>query len=442
MEYQLQSNDIISLLPGSCRQKISLINLGCVRNLVDSESVLNFLKIQGHDIVELDEADIVILNTCGFILDAKKESVDTLIDLAEMKNAGQIKKIIVLGCLSQLYAKELKEDIPEIDAILGVQTLAKNQDIKVTAPILTPNYMSYIKICEGCYHKCSFCSIPQIKGQLVSRSVENIIDEFKYKVSSGIKEFNIIGQDVTAYGRDRKDDSNLVFLLQKVLQVLPKDVWVRLLYNYPSDVSDELIDVINSDSRFCKYFDIPLQHINDDILNKMNRGMTKAQAIDLYNKLRDKIENVQLRTTFIVGFPSETDKQFEELMNFIEQYPFEKIGVFSYSREEQTTAEKMKEQISDELKESRYNALMQKQKDISGVLQQKMKNKVCRVLIEKDIGEKDGKNRDIFIGRSEYDAPDVDGCVYVHTNKNIAVGDIVDVRIFDALEYDLLGEIV
>ncbi len=416
-------------------KRVSLINLGCARNTVDSQVMLGNLKRQGHKIVDLQHSDIAIVNTCAFVEDAKKESIDMIVDLLEMKKQGKLKKVIVAGCLAERYSKELAQEFKDIDAIIGVQKLDQKKVVDQVS--LTPKHFAYIKICESCYNRCSFCIIPKIKGKFVSRTIESVLEEVKRLDAQGVKEINIIGQDITAYGMDLYHELSLAKLLREMVKVTKNIEWIRLLYAFPAHVTQELIDTIAQEPKICKYIDMPLQHVSDHILKEQNRGITTQGTLDLINNIRKAMPQSSIRTTFIVGLPGETDKDSDELLKFIEDYRFEKVGVFIYSKEEGTAAFAMENHVSDATKKKRMNTLMQLQQGISQEIQQSHIGKTLKVLID----EKQENEENVYLGRSEHDAPDVDGVVFVHSQEPLKAGDFVQVKITDAYEYDLVGEV-
>ena len=426
------------------RQKLGILTLGCPRNLVDAESLLGRLDSKGYAIVDdLAEAEVVLVNTCAFIEEAKRESVDAILDLIELKKRGKLKKIIVYGCLAQRY-KDLRNELPEVDAFVG--TLGLNHESRRFA--LTPKHYAYLKICEGCINKCSYCIIPKIKGKLSSLDAKSIIRKVKGFNQEKIAELNIIGQDITGFGLDsvirpyrigrcaplRRGQSKLAGLLSKIIRNAPDIGWIRLLYLNPERISDELLELIRTHEQVCKYIDLPIQHINNRILALMNRRITKKEIISLITKIRKVIPGVCLRTSLIVGFPSETDGEFSELLSFVKQAKFDRLGAFIYSREEGTPAYSFKGQITQKLKQERFDAVMAAQQKIATALNARFLGKNLRVLIEE---ERDGA----YIGRSQADAPEVDGLVYVNSNRLLKAGEFVEVRITDTLEYDLVGEI-
>ncbi len=429
----------------SAGQKVGVINLGCARNLVDAQMMLGRLKKNGHRIVQAEDAQTVIVNTCSFIEEARQESIDTILDLVELKKLGKIKKVIVAGCLAQRYGKELTKEFPGVDAFIGTPTL--NRDGMPDQLQLTPQHFAYVKICESCFNACSFCAIPKIKGKFISRTIESIVKEVKALDAQGVKEINIIGQDITAYGMDLYREKSLARLLKELTGVIKNIEWIRLLYAFPSHVTDELIDVIAHEPKICKYIDMPLQHISDHILLEQNRNITTQGTIDLIKKIRRAMPDGFIRTTFITGLPGETKEDFEEMRAFVREFRFERVGVFVYSKEEGTLAAKMKGQVPEITKKMRLDALMKDQQAISAEIQQSFVGRTLKVLIE----EKEKKlvtstnfeqqlvDVTNYIGRSEYDAPDVDGVVYVRSKAMLKAGDFVKVKITDAYEYDLAG---
>ncbi len=417
-------------------QKVGLINLGCARNTVDSQTILSNLKRQGHRIVDVESSEVAIVNTCAFIDEAKQESIDTIIDLLELKKQGKIKRVIVAGCLAQRYHKELAAEFKDIDAIIGAQRLDRSSIPSDVS--LTPKHYAYVKISESCYNKCSFCIIPKIKGKFVSRTIESVVEEVRRLDRQGVSEINIIGQDITAYGMDIYHELSLARLLRELVAVTENIRWIRLLYAFPAHVTDELIDVMASEEKICKYIDIPLQHISDHILRDMNRNITTQGTIDLMNKFKSRIPDGSLRTTFILGLPGETDEDFQELKQFVKATRFQKMGTFLYSREENTAAAQMPHQVPDKIKKERMDELMRIQQLISEEIQQGYIGRTLRVLVDEKQENEDG----IYLGRSQYDAPEVDGIVYIHSERPLRSGEFVDVRILDALAYDLVGEAI
>ncbi len=416
------------------KERVGIINLGCARNLVDSQMILGRLKKNGHRIVDVQHSDIAIVNTCSFIEESRRESIDTILDLLELKREGKIKKVIVAGCLAQRYGKELTQEFKEVDAFVGTPTLSKDG-----VPVqysLTPKHFAYVKICESCFNQCSFCAIPHIKGKFSSRTVESIVAEVKALDRRGVQEINLIGQDITAYGMDLYRTKSLARLLKEIVRETETIRWIRLLYAFPAHMTDELIDTIANEEKICNYIDMPLQHISDHLLTDMHRSISRQQTLDLIEKLRTKIPAGSLRTTFIVGFPGETDEDFAQLLSFVKDTRFERAGVFIYSREEGTSAYDFPQQISESVKKKRLDILMRTQQKISQEIHQKFLGKRLPVMIE----EKQKNEDNVYLGRTEYDAPEVDGLVYVRASKTLNPGDFVQVEITDTYEYDLAGE--
>ncbi|WP_027339267.1 30S ribosomal protein S12 methylthiotransferase RimO [Halonatronum saccharophilum] len=434
--------------------KIGLLSLGCAKNQVDSEIMLGLIQENGHIVVEdYKEADVLIVNTCGFISDAKEESIESILQLARYKEEGNCEVLIVTGCLSQRYSEELQKDMPEIDAILGTgnfdkivevinDTLEGNDNFGVSSPDfdydrylpksnLTPKHTAYLKIAEGCNNCCSYCIIPQLRGKLKSRTIENIIEEAKELAKKGIKEVNIIAQDITQYGIDLYGEGKLVELLKRLLEV--KEIkWFRLLYAYPSHLNDDLIELMAKEDRICNYLDLPVQHAHRDIRREMNRSGSKEDILGVIEKLRDRIPDITLRTSLIVGFPGEKQEHFKTLLDFIKEAKFDRLGAFTYSREEGTRAATLSDQISEETKQERHQRVMDLQRDISFEVNQRWVDKEVEVLVEEVQG--DG----LLIGRTRRDAPEVDGVIYIKNSK-AQVGDMIRVNVIEAYEYDLMG---
>lgn len=441
-------------------EKVYLETLGCSKNQVDSEIMLGILNKYGFDLTHnSSDAEIIIINTCGFIESAKKESIDTIIELGELKKTGDCKVLIVTGCLTQRYSKELSEEIPEVDAFLGttnfneiadivnniigtgeriVSTASIDKDVPYDLPrILTsPSYTAYLKIAEGCDNLCTYCIIPKLRGKYRSRPLEKIVDEAKNLAKTGVKELIVIAQDITRYGLDLYGNYQLVKLLKELAQI--KELkWIRLQYAYPDIISDELIDVIADNEKICKYIDIPIQHCNNEILKMMNRRTTKEHIVDVIGKLRSKIPNISIRTSLISGFPGETDEQFSELYDFVKDIEFDRLGVFTYSREEDTAAAKLPNQISEDIKEDRRDKIMLLQRDISLKKNMDKTGKIYDILIEEKV-----ENENVYVGRTQFDAPEIDGVVYISSDSRINIGEFVRAKIIDALEYDLIGEVI
>lgn len=411
--------------------KVGILSLGCPRNIVDSESILGRLEDKGHRILDVSGADVAIVNTCAFIEDAKKESIDAILDLIELKKNGRLKKIIVYGCLSQRYKDELVKALPEVDAFVGRVSLNHSpKSCRITA-----NHYAYLKICEGCINNCSFCVIPAIKGRFRSLDMDSALAKTGEFASSGVSELNIIGQDISGYGFDLYKDFKLSALLEKIIKESCGIGWIRLLYLYPSRISDRLLDIIARESRVCKYLDIPLQHINNRILKLMRRKTTRDELLGVIERVRKKVKGAAIRTSVIVGFPSETDKEFKELLSFIKEVRFQRLGAFIYSREEGTAAYDFKRQVPQKVKEERFSEIMSVQQQVSLEVNKGFLNQTLEVLVD----EKEGEG---YLGRTEYDAPEVDGTVYLRSKRELKSGDFVKARITDTLEYDLAGEVL
>lgn len=439
--------------------KISLVSLGCPKNLVDAEVMLGHLPQERFEIIAEDAlADIIVVNTCSFIQDAKEESIETILEVADHKQTGRCRMLIVSGCLPQRYQDELAEQLPEVDLFMGTSDAPRIVDLierqlglsETTTEISIPDYLydhstprlnsspfytSYIKIADGCSNHCSYCIIPQLRGVLRSRSIDSVVAEARALADKGVREINLIAQDITAYGADREDGAAIEPLLRELVKIEKID-WIRLLYAYPDGIRDELINLIASEDKICNYLDIPLQHIDDQILKQMNRRLDAAGMHNLLVRLRQKIPDLTLRTSFIVGFPGETAAQFEQLLRFVKEGHFERVGVFSYSREEGTSAARFAGQIPARTKKSRLNRLMKAQAAVSLKLNRQRIGRIEKVLIEGLSDETDL----LLKGRSAGQAPDVDGCCLI-TDGHAEVGQIVDLLITDATEYELIGEI-
>ncbi|NCD07972.1 MAG: 30S ribosomal protein S12 methylthiotransferase RimO [Negativicutes bacterium] len=440
--------------------KIGLVSLGCPKNLVDSETMLGLIEEKQITITNNpEEADLIIVNTCGFIESAKEESINTVLQMAEYKTIGNCKHLILAGCLGQRYSEELLADIPEVDAIVGTECYTEivevidrvlkgerficllpfSNDKKVAKAIprilTTPQHTAYLKIAEGCDNCCSYCIIPQIRGPYRSRPFEEVLDEARALVSSGVKEIILVAQDTTRYGEDLYGRLRLAELLQE-LNKIDGVHWIRILYCYPQYFNDELIETIASCEKVCKYVDIPLQHISDSLLSSMNRHDTKLQIENLLEKLRSRIPGICIRTTFIVGFPGETATDFEELKDFVARQNFDCAGVFTYSQEEGTAAALMPNQISDEVKQDRYHELMAIQARASEVMHQNLEEKTLEVLVEGF----DEQNSELAYGRSYREAPEIDGRIYIENATGIKIGEFVKVRILQGFTYELVGE--
>jgi len=415
----------------SIRPKVGILSLGCPRNLVDTENILGRLNLKGYPIVDIDKADVAVVNTCAFIDEAKKESIDAILDLVDLKKEGRLKKIIVYGCLSQRYKGELAGELPEVDAFVGKVSL--NHTPKHFS--LTPKHYAYLKICEGCINNCSFCIIPKIKGRFTSLGIDSILKKVEVFNKERISELNIIGQDITGYGIDLYGKRALARLLLTIIRRGKNISWIRLLYLYPDAIVGSLLDIIKSEPRVCNYIDLPIQHINNRLLKLMNRRTRAKEIRALIEKIRKNIPGAAIRTSLIIGFPSEREDEFNELLKFIEEVRFERLGAFIYSREDGTPAYKLSGQIPERIKRERFNAIMLAQQRISQGINKKFLGKTLEVLIDEE-------EKDHYLGRSEYDAPEVDGLVYVSSKRKLRAGDFVKVKISDTLEYDLAGEAI
>ena len=442
-------------------KNIFVLSLGCPRNLVDSEVLAGKLAEAGFELTDSAEgADIAIVNTCGFIEDAKKESIDCILQLAEMKKRKKLKRLIVTGCLAQRYPNEIEKEIKEVDAIFGSSDFLLIPDLlpkilqdfkikKITSSpeylydhlsprsLITPRHSVYVKIQEGCSNVCSYCVIPALKGPRRSRDISSVIAEvISLKKKYDVKEIILIGQDTTSYGFDKPGTPDISVLLKEVSDVMT-GAWVRLLYTHPAHFSDSLINVIASSKNICRYVDLPIQHINNDILRMMNRRVSKEEILSLVGRLRAAIDEVIIRTSVIVGFPGEKEKHFSELMDVLEDVKFDRLGAFVYSREEGTSAAGFPGQVPGKIKKDRFTKVMELQQAISSEKNRYFIGKTLKVLID----EKDGNNEDIYIGRSEMDAPEVDGNIYVK-GKGINPGEFVRVKVTGVMEYDLMGDAV
>ena len=426
------------------REKVSVITLGCSKNTVDSERLLRQLQANNLDLrLNPSEADTVIINTCGFIEAAKEESVNTILNAVSNKNSGLTKRVFVAGCLSQRYKEELQKEIPEVDLFFGTEdyeSIVKELGGELKRNLLgerlvsLPSHTAYLKISEGCDHPCSFCAIPIMRGLHRSKSIEDLVEETRYLANNNTKELVLIAQDTTDYGKDLYFKKNIAELINKLSKVKGIE-WIRLMYAYPSRFPDDLIDEMKNNEKVCNYIDIPLQHISDNILKSMQRGITGKQTRVLITKLREKIPDLVLRTTFIVGYPGETDKEFQELCNFVEEFKFEKMGTFTYSVEENTSSYNLGDPVPEEVKRERQNRLMEIQREISTVKNSELVGKKLKVLVEALEG-------DFYIGRSYRDAPEVDGEVLISINDSkINPGNFYNAEIYDSNEYDLFAKI-
>lgn len=422
------------------KDKISVITLGCSKNTVDSERLLNQLKVNRFELEENPEqSETVIINTCGFIEAAKQESIDTILNAVELKKRGKIKKVIVAGCLSERYLDDLKKEIPEVDAYFGTEKyegILKELGGELKHNLLgerlvtTPSHTAYLKISEGCDHPCSFCAIPLMRGRHKSKPMEDLLREAEFLAANNTKELILIAQDTTDYGKDIYGKKVLGDLLNKLGDIKGIE-WIRLMYAYPSQFPDDVIDTIAGNPKICNYVDIPLQHISDDILKSMRRGVTAKRTRDLLYRLREKIPGVTLRTTFIVGYPNEGEKEFDELCEFIKEIEFDRVGAFTFSVEDNTSSFILGDPVPEKIKLERKERLMEIQKDISFKKNENFINKKLNVLVERTEGE-------YFIGRSYRDAPEVDGEILIKPgDREIKIGSFYEAEIINNDEYDL-----
>ena len=424
------------------REKVSVITLGCSKNIVDSERLLRQLQVNDVDIrKDPNTADVVIINTCGFIEAAKEESVNTILSAVANKREGKIKKVFVAGCLSARYKDELKNEIPEVDFYFGTEdyeNILKELGGELKYKLLgerlltSPSHTAYLKISEGCDHPCSFCAIPIMRGKHKSKPIDELVRETEFLAANHTKELIIIAQDTTDYGKDLYNKKNLPELIDRLSQVNGIE-WIRLMYAYPSRFPSGLIDEIANNDKVCKYIDIPLQHISDNMLKSMRRGITSKQTRDLLNNLKSRIPGLTLRTTLIVGYPGETEKEFEELCNFVEEIRFDRIGTFTYSLEENTTAYPLADPVPEKVKKERQGILMEIQKNISSSKNKELVGKELKVLVEHQEG-------DYYVGRSYRDAPEVDGEVLIPLKNNrLNFGNFYNTIVYDFNEYDVFA---
>ena len=440
--------------------KILFVSLGCDKNLVDTENMLGILKNKGFEFTDDEwEADIIAINTCCFIGDAKQESINTILEMAEHKKDARCKVLVVAGCLAHRYQDEIIKEIPEVDAFVGTSSYDKIADminsvleekgisnfvedanrmpmVEADRIVTTPGYYEYLKIAEGCDKHCTYCVIPKVRGSFRSFPIEYLVNQTKKLVEGGVKEIILVAQETTLYGVDLYGKKSLPKLLHN-LGLIEGLEWIRILYCYPEEINDELIEAIKNEPKVCHYLDMPIQHASDNILKRMGRRTSKQELTDIVAKLRREIPDIALRTTLITGFPGETDVDHEEVMQFIDECEFDRLGVFTYSREEDTVAEQMPDQIDEEIKEKYRDELMQLQQEISADRSAAMIGRIVRVMIEGFIPEDN-----TYVGRSYKDAPNVDGLVFVECDRELMSGDFIDVKITGSTEYDLIGTIV
>ena len=438
---------------------ILFISLGCDKNLVDSEVMLGLLDKKGYQIVDSEEdADIIVVNTCCFIHDAKEESIQTILEMAEYKKEGKLKALIVTGCLAQRYQQEIIDEIPEVDAVLGTtsydhiveaveEALAGNghvvledvdvlPDVKEKRLVTTGGHYAYMKIAEGCDKHCTYCIIPKLRGNYRSVPMEKLLAEAKDLADQGVKELILVAQETTVYGKDLYGEKSLHKLLRELCKISGIQ-WIRILYCYPEEIYDELIQTIKEEKKVCHYLDLPIQHASDAVLKRMGRRTSKAQLVEIIEKLRKEIPDISLRTTLITGFPGETQEQHEELKDFVDEMEFDRLGVFTYSPEEDTSAATMTEQIPEEVKEERQAELMELQQEIAFDLAEDMVGREVLVMIEGKVADENA-----YVGRTYKDAPNVDGLIFINTDEELMSGDFARVRVTGALEYDLIGELI
>ena len=437
------------------KYKVGMISLGCDKNRVDSELMLGSINKHYEITNDPKNADIIIVNTCGFIEKAKQESIDTILEMAEYKQKHKCKMLIATGCLIQRYGDELMESMPEIDILMGVNDYMKihklimdfikeEKRVRVTnysddninegiRLLTTDKHTAYVRIAEGCDNFCTYCIIPKIRGKFRSRKIENIIEEVKHLRDHGVKEVILIAQDLTFYGMDIYNEKNLHKLIQEISKVEGIE-WIRLLYCYPEEITEELIDEIASNPKVVKYLDLPIQHISDNILRLMARRTDKKTITDKIKRLREKVPGIVLRTSLIVGFPGETDENFTELKEFLQDYKLDNVGVFKYSREEDTPAATMDNQVEEEVKATRERELMLLQKNVSKELNKLKMGRIYDTIIE-------GRKGKYFMGRNSEMAPEIDGLFYINSKEDIKIGDIVKVKVTETLEYDLVGDV-
>lgn len=438
--------------------KLLFISLGCDKNLVDSEMMMGLLHDRGYEFTDNEEeADIIVINTCGFINDAKEESINTILEMAKYKE-NNLKALIVAGCLVERYKNEILQELPEIDAIVGTTAFDKICDVvddvladkkhnelesinKMCRPdvkriITTGGYYSYLKIAEGCDKHCTYCSIPMIRGAYRSVPMDELVKEAEYLADNGVKELIIVAQEITVYGKDLYGEKKLPELLHRLCKI-PGIQWIRLLYCYPEEITDELIETIRTEKKICHYIDMPIQHASDKILKAMGRRTNNAELRNIISKLRKEIPDICLRTTLITGFPGETDEDHQILLDFIDEMEFDRLGVFTYSPEEDTKAASLDNQVDEEVKLCRKDEIMELQQEISMDKSERLVGKEIEVIIEGKASDED-----VYVGRSYMDAPSVDGYVFINSEEELMSGDFAKVRIVKAMEYDLIGDLI
>ena len=439
--------------------KILFISLGCDKNLVDTEVMLGLLASRGYEMTDDEtEADIIVINTCCFIHDAKEESIQNILEMAEYKKEGKVKALIVTGCLAERYRQEILDEIPEVDEVLGTTAYDRILDAVDAALagehsvmladidalplpdtkrlVTTGGHFAYLKIAEGCDKHCTYCIIPKIRGNYRSVPMERLIREAEELAAQGVKELILVAQETTLYGKDLYGDKSLHLLVRELCRISGLQ-WIRILYCYPEEITDELIQVMKEEKKVCHYLDLPIQHASDAVLKRMGRRTTKQELIEIIGKLRREIPDICLRTTLITGFPGETEEQHEELIEFVDEMEFDRLGVFTYSPEEDTPAEKMPDQIDEEVKEERQAELMELQQEIAFDNAERMVGREVLVMIEGKVADENA-----YVGRTYRDAPNVDGLIFINTDEELLSGDFARVKVTGALDYDLIGELL
>lgn len=439
--------------------KILFISLGCDKNLVDTEVMLGLLASRGYEMTDDEnQADVIVINTCCFIHDAKEESIQNILEMAEYKKQGKIKALIVTGCLAQRYRKEIIDEIPEVDEVLGttaydkildaVDAALKGQHEVILSDldalplpdtkrlVTTGGHFAYLKIAEGCDKHCTYCIIPKIRGNFRSVPMERLLKEAQELADQGVKELILVAQETTLYGKDLYGEKSLHVLLRNLCKT-PGIRWIRILYCYPEEITDELIQVMKEEPKICHYLDLPIQHANDTILGRMGRRTSKQELVDIIGKLRREIPDICLRTTLITGFPGETKEQHEELLEFVDEMEFDRLGVFTYSPEEDTPAAEMPDQIAEEVKLDRQADLMELQQEIAFDNAQDMVGREVLVMIEGKVADENA-----YVGRTYRDAPNVDGLIFINTDEELLSGDFARVKVTGAVDYDLIGELL
>lgn len=437
--------------------RIMFVSLGCDKNLVDTENMLGILKDKGFEFTDDEmQADVIAVNTCCFIHDAKQESINTILEMAEHKKDAVCKALIVTGCLAHRYKDEITKEIPEVDALIGTSSYDKIAEVVLSVlegkgyscvedtdrlPVVknhriitTGGYYEYLKIAEGCDKHCTYCIIPAVRGNFRSFEMEYLLEQARYLADNGTKELILVAQETTVYGTDIYGKKALPELLRKLCRIDGLE-WIRILYCYPEEITDELIQVIKEEPKICKYLDMPIQHSSDNILKRMGRRTTRQELVDVITKLRNNIPDIALRTTLITGFPGETEEDIDDLLDFVDTMEFDRLGVFTYSPEEGTPAASMTDQVPENIKEERRNRIMELQQEVSLDKSADMVGRVIPVMVEGKITDDDA-----YVGRSYKDAPNVDGYVFINTNAQLMSGQIVNVSITGSMEYDLIGE--